>query len=392
MKHIKREQFIWDFQNRETIPSCYKSVCFNKVVFPNENALETPEPVLYVSLMPTYLDYTLINHEHYHHKKIVHKGKDGAGLLIDGVYTIEAYLQKFTKRQLRVNVKRAITRLEASFNITYEYNFGAITEEKCLFLLSELKRMLEKRFLDKNMENMFLKDWELHTNALCEMINAKKASLVVVYSDNKPISISLNMHIKNSILFAKTNAYDTDYAKFSLGHLDNYLLLEWCLKNNYKFLDLGFGIMDYKMKWCNLFYDCEYHMYTKKRSLIAHGIALFELAKIKLKNSIKVLNLRERVKNIKSVGSNTEKIQNNTVYYSQEDITETTTLTDSDFIAIDIKKDAYASIRLPIYDYLYTNQWHIDAIKTFKINTEENSFVFIAGNNIIKLNKQDDES
>ena len=104
------------------------------------------------------------------------------------------------------------------------------------------------------------------------------------------------------------------------------------------------------------------------------------------------MNLRERVKNIKSVGSNTEKIQNNTVYYSQEDITETTTLTDSDFIAIDIKKDAYASIRLPIYDYLYTNQWHIDALKTFKINTEENSFVFKAGNNIIKLNKQDDES
>ena len=98
MKHIKREQFIWDFQNRETIPSCYKSVSFNKVVYPNENALETPEPVLYVSLMPTYLDYTLINHEHYHHKKIAHKGKDGAGILLDGEYTIDSYLKKFTKK------------------------------------------------------------------------------------------------------------------------------------------------------------------------------------------------------------------------------------------------------------------------------------------------------
>ena len=76
MKHIKRDQFIWDFQNHETIPNCYEKVLLNETVFTNETARANPEHVLYVSLVPTYLDYVLVNHNAYHHKKISHKGKD----------------------------------------------------------------------------------------------------------------------------------------------------------------------------------------------------------------------------------------------------------------------------------------------------------------------------
>ena len=393
MKHIKREQFIWNFQNQEIIPSCYENVFFNNTTYTNENATASPEPVLYVSLVPTYLNYTLVNQEQYNQKKISHKGKDGAGMLIDGDYTVDSYLQKFTKRQLRVNLKRAITRLEEAFNITYEYNFGFITEEKYLFLLSELKSMLEKRFLEKNMENMFLKDWELHTKELFNLINSKKASFFVIYSDEKPISISLNMHIKNSILFAKTNAYDTDYAKFSLGHLDNYLLLGWCLENKYHFLDLGFGIMDYKMKWCNLFYDFEYHIYSKKGSVIANSITSFEATKIKLKNTIKTYKIRERLQNVTtSIKKKEVLIEDSEANDNQETLVATTDFNDTDLKEINLKNEAYKSIRQPIYDYLYTNKLHIDAIKTYAVVTEENSFVFKVGEDFIKIKKQGYES
>lgn len=393
MIDIKREQFIWAFQNHETIPSCYENVFFNNTTYTNKNATASPEPVLYVSLVPTYLNYTLVNHEQYNQKKISHKGKDGAGMLIDGKYTVDSYLQEFTKRQLRVNLKRAITRLEGSFNITYEYNFGSITEEKYLFLLYELESMLEKRFLEKNMENIFLKDWELHTKELFNLINSKKASFFVIYSDEKPISISLNTHIRNNILCAKTNAFDMDYAKFSLGHLDNYMLLGWCLENNYHFLDLGFGIMDYKMKWCNLFYDFEYHIYSKKKSFIATSMVYFESAKIKLKNYIKTLKLQKRLQNIKSsMREKKEGEKDIASIYNQEILEANKFFNDSDLKEINIKDSEFKSIRQPIYDYLYTSKLHIDTIKTYTVVNEKNTFVFKAGDDIIKINRQGHES
>ncbi|CAH8286193.1 acetyltransferase (GNAT) family protein [Mariniflexile fucanivorans] len=387
MKYVKREQFIWNFQNRELIPSCYEKVFFNSANYKNENTSNSTEPVIYVSLVPTYLKYTLINDADYTQKKIIHKGKSGAGILIDGDYTVDSYLQKFTKRQLRVNLKRAITRLEESFNITYEYNFGTITKEKYNNLLFELRSMLEKRFQEKNIENMFLREWELHTKDLFNLINNKKASLFVIYHSEKPISISLNMHIKNSILFAKINAYDTDFAKFSLGHLDNYLLLGWCLDNKYHFLDLGFGILDYKMKWCNVFYDFEYHIYSKKGSLITKGISFFEVSKIKLKNHIKRLKIQEHLLNLKSFLKKPKKV----IYqpkpkYKLKTVTAKESLNEKELKEINIKNEAYKSIRKPIYNYLYSNKLHIDTIKTYILITEDNCFVFKTKKNIIKIN------
>lgn len=386
MKHIKRDQFIWDFQNHETIPNCYKKVLLNETVFTNETARANPEPVLYVSLVPTYLDYVLVNHNAYHHKKISHKGKDGAGMLLNGENTVDSYLQKFAKRQLRINLKRAITRLEESFNITYEYNFGSITNEKCQFLLTEMRHLLENRFQEKNMENMFLKEWELHTANLEALIRAKKASLFVVYDEEKPISISLNVHIKNSILFSKSNAYDTDYAKFSLGHLDNYLLLKWCLENNYQFLDLGFGIMDYKIKWCNLFYNFDYHIYSKKGSFLATGIAILETTKIKLKNGIKTFKIRERLRHIKSIAIKTKETETATMpRYKQEILSASEAFQETDLMEINIKDTEYKAIRQPIYDYLYAQKMHLNTIKTYKV--EENTFLCKTGEHLIKITR-----
>jgi hypothetical protein len=388
MKLIKREQFYWDFNKTGKIPSCYEKIFFNNKEYVNTRATEYFEKIIYVSLVPNYLNCTLVNNQDYNQKKITHNGKEGAGILIDGIYTTDSFLQKFTKRKHRTNVNRAINRLQESFNITYEYNFGSITEEKYNILLMELSNMLEKRFQEKNMENMFLKEWELHTEDLFNLINQKKASLFVTYHDSKPISISLNKHIKNSILVALTNAYDSDYAKFSLGHLNNYLRLDWCLENKYLFLDLGLGKLDYKMNWCNLSYDCEYHLYSKKGSLIAKGIMIVEIGKIKLKNYLKKIKILEILENIKSLVKKTEvpKMLDNPLY-NYEILSNLQVFEEVNLKEININNSEFKSIRKPIYDYLHTQKLHVDTIKTYESVTEKNTFFCKVGKHAIKISK-----
>lgn len=383
MKHIKREQFIWEFQNKELIPSCYKNVRINNLNYNNENALGNTKKVVYVSLVPTYANCTLVNEDQYHLKKIKHEGKDGAGILIDDNYTVDSYLKKITRPKLQSNLRRAKARLEESFNISYKVYYGSISHEACDFLLKELHGMLTTRFNQKNEENMFLKEWKQQTNNFFNLINAKKASLFVIYNDDKPINISLNTHVKNNIFIAKANGFDTDYTKFSLGHIDIYFLLDWCLKNNYHFLDLGFGILDYKKKWCNLFYDFEYHLYTKKGSIVAKSIALMEEIKIKLKNSLK---------SFKPATQKTDHYNQNTRLNKPQKFCENNTI-DMEYLKyVDIKNNEYKHIRQPIYNYLYHSKLHVDTIKTYKVTNQKNTYIIKNEENIVKIKVDNYES
>ena len=304
MAQLKREQFIYDFfkNSKAIVPGCYEYTYINNKAFLNKDALKPNQlnDVIYVSLFPTFLDSKIVNEAQYHSKKIIHHGISGAGILLDESYTIESYLEKHTKRQLRKNLRKSLKQLEASCKVTYEYNCGKISEEKCDFLLKSLHKMIEDRFGVANTNHVFMMEWDSNIKNLHELISQKKTSLFVVYDGEKPISISLNRHINNSILFSETHSYDAEYSKFGLGHIDNYMLLSWCINNHFDFLDLGIGVFDYKKKWCNAFYKIEYHIYYKKNSVKAKAIALFEIYKIHIKNFIKSKNIVGTIKKLKA--------------------------------------------------------------------------------------------
>lgn len=379
-KHIKREQFIWEFQNFETIPSCFQELKIGTTTYTNPKAITNKASVVYVSLVPTYLNTTLTNANEYHKKTIHHTGKNGVGIVFDGSFkSVDEYLKKTNKRKLRDNLKRAKKRLETSFNIRYEVIFGSITNEKYTYLLSECQRMLEARFKEKNIENMFLKEWEWHTKALFNLINTKKASIFIIYSDDKPINISINTNLKNGILMAKANAFDTDYSKFSLGHIDIFLHVEWCIKNNYQFLDLGFGVLDYKAKWCNVFYDFEYHLYRKKQNALAAVIATMEAIKIHIKNTIKTYSKRFK-KYLKPASLQADIPLNNPINLLETD----TALVGDDAKEIDLNNPNYAFLRQHVYDYLYHTKQHIKTIKVYQNPNKANSYIVKVTDNLVK--------
>ena len=111
---VRREQFIWNFykNSKVVIPRCYENVSFNNQKILNKNSTNNTEDVIYVSLFPSFLNSKLVNEEKYIQEKVNHFGFDGAGIILNEPHTTESYLNKFTKRQLRVNIKRALKKIE----------------------------------------------------------------------------------------------------------------------------------------------------------------------------------------------------------------------------------------------------------------------------------------
>ncbi|WOD43378.1 GNAT family N-acetyltransferase [Hwangdonia lutea] len=304
MTQLRKEQFIYDFlQNGKAIvPGCYKYIYVNNKSFLNKKAFKPNQlsDVIYVSLFPTFLDFKIVNEPAYHSKKIIHHGISGAGILLDENYTVESYLDKHTNNKFRKNLRKYFTGLKDSCNVRYVCYYGRISKERCDFLLDALREMIEKRFKTKNVKHVFMAEWDNNVKDLHELINHKKSSLIVVYDEDKPISISLNRHINNSIFFGELHAYNANYSKYGLGHINNHLRLNWCIDNKFDFIDLGIGVFDNKKIWCNVFYNVEYHLFYKKKSLKTKAIALLEIYKINFKNFIKSKTIGCSIKKIKS--------------------------------------------------------------------------------------------
>ncbi|WP_083692393.1 GNAT family N-acetyltransferase [Seonamhaeicola sp. S2-3] len=395
MFKIKREQFIWEFTRIGKIPSIYKSIDFINCKFTNNKQITSNNsPVISITLFPTFLKANLVNESKYVLKKINHKNFSGAGVNVIKSNSIDDFLKQELKSQIRKNLNRTITRLEKCFEISYNYYFGSITEEKLSFLLSNLKLMLEKRFDQKNMLNNFLSKWDINTKDLFNLINTKKASLFVVYDRDKPISISVNRHYNDTILFSDINGYNLDYSKFGLGHLDNYLLVKWCIENEYKFLDLGNGVVEYKKRWCNTFYDFEYHIYYKKGSVTALTLAYFEIFKINIKNTIKKLKVDDWVKRI--LNKLKHKISNpkreNVKYIKPEITTFKELINSNSFKLINIDNSEYHNIREHIYNQLYLKQVNINNIKVYVQKDTPSTYFIKMPKETIKIVLTDYES
>jgi hypothetical protein len=388
MPQIRREEFIWEFTRIGKIPTIYKKLSSNNKSYTNKENADVPNTsnVICATLLPNFLTPFIKNEELYTLEKITHKNFSGAGISITYPETFDGFLNKNLKTQIRKNLRRTISRLEESFNITYKYYFGEITTEEFNFLLNTLKNFLVKRFDQKNMLNHFLNEWNKNIEGLFELINQKKASFIVVYDNEKPISISLNRHIENSIMHSDCNGYDLDYSKYGLGHLDNYLLLKWCFENEYDFLDLGIGVIEYKTKWCNTYYDFEYHIYYKKKSLTAKIVASVEINKIKAKNLVKELKLDVYLKKLKATLTKKDMpMDTDNVTYNLEEITSSDTYNSQDLTKLNIYLPETEGIRQPIYDYLYSNNGHIDNIELFKVENEPNTYIFKTETKINKV-------
>lgn len=167
---------------------------------------------------------------------------------------LDDYLRKRFDSKRRSQFRGYKKRLNISFSTSYKVYFGDISKEHYDYLFDEFLKMLKRRSFQKKILNEEIQHWEIYRKLTFPMILKRQAYLSVLYEEDRPISVCLNM-VYDKIVYGCIKTHDIDYAKFSLGFVDLLHQLEWCFDNGFEVFDLLKGNYDYKARWV----DSDYH-------------------------------------------------------------------------------------------------------------------------------------
>lgn len=299
-----------------------------------------------------------------------------SGYLMDvsSFNTYEDYINSQFSSKNRREFKSNIRRLETCFNIKYSFLFGTISKDEFDKVFNDFNELLHKRFSGKktNYHHLKEKKWKFYRELVFEMLSEKRASMLVIYNDDKPIGITLNFH-SEKVLFETITVFDLDYYKFSIGKTSIIKLLEWCFENGYKVSDFSKGDFDYKHKWANLEYDFHYHILydtsSFKSRFIAKCIQLFFRVKLYLRQ--KNINSLYRKFVFKLKGSYSKK--NSSLDFKVEKLTN---FDESiDFNKIDYKNPRYSNLLHIVYSFLFANPEYHSGVVVFQSKSNKKEFV-----------------
>lgn len=388
-KHNKTVFLKGLFFNDNTLPFFKKITYQTKTLYTTKstNIKNTKNTFYEVVDVPGYID-TYIPNEAIKLKKIQLKTLKGYLVETKKYTTVEEYLTANFGTKSRSNLRRYKNRLEKCFNITYTCYYGDITKEKYNSLFIVLKALLIRRFEEKKENNYELRHFDEYQDTIYNLILKKEASIFVIYNDQKPISIRINM-FKETLGYYIMSCYDIDYSKFHLGSLDMLKNIEWCIKNNIITYDLLKGYDYYKKDWKTTtfdFYNCiiydpssiqaSFNAYAKKIKTKGTYILYYTLKKA---NFITYYKRVKQKLHKQTHNASTEKKVTHTK-------TEENELT-ANSVQLDFKNnEAYFYLKRPIFNLLFTSKEHYKDIKVYKNLDSKNNFYIVAKNNKWSLN------
>ncbi len=359
----------------QELPTCYTTIGFNQnreiLDFKNRPSVSaTKFSVGSFMLVPNYLDYLL--HPDFLLKNIEQTNLGYAVDLQDHENAKE-YVRSQFKKDTK-NILKRNDRLARCFSINFKVYGKEITEEEYEFLMGYLKKLLVDRFDQRNDINKNLSNWSLLYSALYQDLLVGKALVFVIYDDLKPIQITVTYRLQH-VLFSAIPAYDIDYSKFGLGNTAIFKQIEWCLQHGFKILEMGYGDLEYKKRWCNLIYNYHHHVVYNSRDLIAKMEAHAMYAFVHLKEHLKRRNLNTLFTKLASFfTAKTAKIS-----ATEQMIFESQVATISNGSnqkkPIDIESDAFAFLRKPVYDFQYLQLEPSQNIHVFQMVGKSNTFL-----------------
>lgn len=339
-----------------------------------KDSFKVKSKIHYINQIPPYITLQQIDT----YKSFKFKLYQGYLVDIKQFDSIESYMNKQFGSKSRSKIRSYVKRLETCFDISYKMYFGEINKNDYYNLFDALEIMIERRFVERGDEHQAANDWLYYRERFYELILNKKASLFVIYDNEKPIDINLNYH-HDHVLINYIRAYDIDYSKFRLGYIDILKQLEWCFNNNHHIFDLCYGNLDYKKQWCNTVYTFENQILFYKKSIqnicIGNLIIAFYKLKVKLHKKAKL--------HTKTNTIDTNQEQKNEVINVNLIDLEAFTATQLHTV-IDIETTSYAFLRKLVYEYLYLNFESKNNTTIFKVTTEPNSYI-IAGKKSVKV-------
>lgn len=367
-RFIDKTNFYYSFFEKQQIPSICKKITFDnkeltRIQKSNKNKLSAKINVF--NLFPDYLKLEL--DQNLYSKKSIHK----PGLAVNitsGFNSIDEYL-KVQSTSFRKVVTRSVKRLESCFNIEYKMFYENISKPECDLVMGKLFAMIENRFKQRSGRNTILRQWDYYTNLAFNGINNKTASLFVIYNGELPIEVSLNFHY-DDIMFSYISSYDLDYSKFSLGNIEIYKQLEWCIDNKIALFDIGYGDYKYKRRWVNFVYDFETIYVADRKSMLLQIYSFLHDTKT---NLIHYLILKKVNYWIYDTIDKIKGIDRTFVPDPYEIFDSKGHQYDDNNININTEDSFY--LRKPVYDHAYTLQEHIDHLKVFKSQSDSKSYI-----------------
>jgi len=334
-----------------------------------ENRLSSPHTVYLVKYVPKYLNFNLkkrfLDLKSYEEK--------GYAIDLEQIPNIDAYIKTYVKPRFRGTIRSNLRRLESCFKIDYHIFHGKIAEHEYDLLMDALHGFITRRFLQRNETNQRIGEWDRFHSLFNLLIKEKKASMFVIYSEKKPIAISLNYHF-DKIFFNAIPSYDIDYGKFGLGHIMIYRQLEWCIQNELSIFDMSMGTPEYKMKWCNMAYDFEHHIVYNSASLSAYLHAQLFFRWTSLKKYLKSKNIHVLYKRLKAGLSRKSRSDKNTDvtqerfahwFESVDDLSNHGNLT-----RMDLDQQYNSFLKMYVHEFLYKTKEHISNVGIYEIERE----------------------
>jgi len=363
-----------DLFEKQNIPDCILKIGYkdNNTILYNKNEpnKSIKQKNFSIQIVPEYLD---ISYQDHLIKKNITENRLGYASKLYGFNDITSYVKSQYKKNAKPIFKN-IKRLEMCFDVKYVFYHGEIEKAQYDFLMEALRDMLTKRFKQRNDSNYRLNEWQKLLNSTYNLIKLKKASLFVIYNQDKPIQINVQYHFKN-ILIGSIASYDIDYQVFGLGNTGVYKQIEWCIKNNYFIYDQGHGDLEYKRRWSNLIYDFNHHVVYSKNNTKSKIKANIEALKVRAKAFLRKKRAVETLKKIKSYfykeSQNIQITEKGFVVLDLENLNDEI----NNFTPINWKILEYQFLVKNICSFLYYKFEHYNNVEVFQHNTDTNTFI-----------------
>ncbi len=296
----------------------------------------------------------------------------GYAIFLEGFDSVDAYIKKRFRSNAKT-IRRRVKRLESCFEVSYKTYLGHIDQEEYDFFMDCLKKMLIRRFDERNDTSQTLLNWEHYKKMYFSLINEKRASLFVALEKDKPIIVSLNHHF-NRRLFSAISSYDIDYAKFSLGSVEIYKKLDWLIENKYLSYEMGMGDLTYKREWCNHIYNFEHQILYPKKNLRGWIIGNIEYIKVQIKEFIyKIAYVR--YKNFKAKQKKTVEQRLTPQVYDITDVQET----EKKLPIVDYNSKENSFLRRLVFDFIYVGIEKATDVTVHQISDGKSKSYWIIG-------------
>jgi len=335
----------------------------------DQKLVDHSDTVYSVFFVPDYLKPNLTG-DKFVVKKVEQFFK-GYAIFLEGFDNADAYI-KHRFRSNAKGIRRRVKRLETCFDISYKTYYGAIDESDYKFYMSRLKKMLIKRFEERNDTSQTLLRWDHYEHMYFSLINDKKASMFVAFDKDQPIIVSLNHHFQNR-LFSAISSYDIDYAKFSLGSVEILKKLDWLITNNHISYEMGMGDLSYKREWCNHIYNFEHQIIYPDHSFLGFFRGNLLYIKTMLKEFIfKIAYVRYKKYKAKRKKKTQSFMRQEYEVFPIEEGSY-----DSSLPTIDYQEKEHCSLRRFVFDFLYSAIDKVDQVKVLEVSNERKEYLIV---------------